>query len=250
MFNAQLDGAAANNAVPIRARNNWWGLRANATTNPGPAIAPTTNPPVPENPVNSQAAVDFLPFRAGPQSDPISGEFPVFSVPGPVNDSAPTVGVSTDKATYHLGENVVLSAAVGDDFGVKNVVFYDGPWAVGSADRKPYSVTYKLPTDISCATAHADRGGRGLGRPDGVLVGADRHRRGRLRDADPDGHPDGDRHGHAAADGPAAGRSVGRVRRPAAAAPDLGRRLRGRSRTRRPASSRSTSSWARPASAR
>ena len=151
VFNAQLDGAAANNAVPIRASNNWWGLRANATTNPGPAIAPTTNPPVPENPVNSQAAVDFLPFRAGPQSDPNSGEFPVFSVPGPVNDSAPTVGVSTDKATYHLGENVVLSAAVGDDFGVKNVVFYDGPWAVGSADRKPYSVTYKLPTDIACA---------------------------------------------------------------------------------------------------
>ena len=61
----------------------------------------------------------------------------------------------------------MLTAAVGDDFGVKNVVFYDGPWAVGSADRKPYSVTYKLPTDISCATAHADRGGRGLGRPDG-----------------------------------------------------------------------------------
>ncbi len=152
VFNAQLDGAAANNAIPIRAMNNWWGLRANATTNPGPAIAPTTNPPVPENPVNSQAAVDFLPFRAGPQSDPISGEFPVYNAPGPVNDSAPTVGVSTDKATYHLGENVVLSAAVGDDFGVKNVVFYDGPWAVGSADRKPYSVTYKLPTGISCAT--------------------------------------------------------------------------------------------------
>ena len=107
VFNAQLDGAAANNAVPIRAMNNWWGLRANATTNPGPAIAPTTNPPVPENPVNSQAAVDFLPFRAGPQSDPISGEFPVYNAPGPVNDSAPTVGVSTDKATYHLGENVV-----------------------------------------------------------------------------------------------------------------------------------------------
>ena len=153
VFNAQLDGTAANNAVPIRAMNNWWGLRANATTNPGPAIAPTTNPPVPENPVNSQAAVDFLPFRAGPQSDPNSGEFPVFNVPGPVNDTAPTVGVSTDKATYHLGENVVLSAAVGDDFGVKNVVFYDGPWAVGSADRKPYSVTYKLPTDISLRRA-------------------------------------------------------------------------------------------------
>ena len=76
---------------------------------------------MPENPVNGAVPAVGLPrpFRAGPQSDPISGEFPVFNVPGPVNDSAPTVGVSTDKATYHLGENVVLSAAVGDDFGVK-----------------------------------------------------------------------------------------------------------------------------------
>jgi hypothetical protein len=151
IFNAQLDGTTANNAVPIKAMNNWWGLRGNATTNPGPAIAPTTNPPTPENPVNSQAAVDFLPFRAGPQSDPQSGEFPVVNAPGRVNDTAPTVGISTDKATYHLGEEVDISAAVGDDFGVKNVVFYDGPWAVGSADRKPYTVSYTLPTDIGCA---------------------------------------------------------------------------------------------------
>ena len=218
VFNAQLDGAAANNAVPIQAENNWWGLRANATTNPGPAIAPTTNPPVPENPVNSQAAVDFA-VRAGPQSDPNSGEFPVFNVPGPVNDTAPTVGVSTDKATYHLGENVTLSAAVGDDFGVKNVVFYDGPWAVGSADRKPYSVDLQTADRHRLRAAHAYRGGRGLRRPDSVLVGADLDRRRRCATPTPTPTPTADPR-HAAADGPAADGPVGRVRRPAAAAPD------------------------------
>ena len=168
VFNVGLDGTTANTATPVRAENNWWGLRGTAAggTNPpppntGPAISPTTNPPIPENPVNGTGvvdgqgttsdAVDFFPFRNGPQSDPLTGEYPVFDVPGPVNDSAPSVGISTDKGTYSLGEDVVMTASVGDDFGVKNVVFYDGPFAVGSADRKPYTATYALPEDIGCA---------------------------------------------------------------------------------------------------
>jgi hypothetical protein len=121
-------------------------------------VSPTTNPPVPENPVNGTPdaatgsnAVSFVPFRGGPQSDPLTGEFAIYNAPGLVNDTAPTVGISTDKATYHLGDDVTLTAAAGDDFGVKNVVFYDGPYAVGNADRKPYTVTYTLPEDIACA---------------------------------------------------------------------------------------------------
>jgi len=59
VFNAQLDGAAANTAAPVKAENNWWGLRYTAvTTNAGPAISPTTNPPNPENPVNGTAVAD------------------------------------------------------------------------------------------------------------------------------------------------------------------------------------------------
>ena len=158
VFNAQLDGTAANNAVPIRAENNWWGLRGQrddqprsrdrADDQPAGAGEPGQRPQA----AAGSDAVDFC--RSATARSPIrsAASSPIYNVPGPVNDTAPTVGVSTDKATYHLGENVVLSAAVGDDFGVKNVVFYDGPWAVGSADRKPYSVTYKLPTDIACAT--------------------------------------------------------------------------------------------------
>ena len=70
-------------------------------TNNGPAISPTVNPPVPENPVNgtpvatddgtTSSAVDFLPFRSGPQSDPTTGQFPNIQAPAPVNDAAPTV---------------------------------------------------------------------------------------------------------------------------------------------------------------
>ena len=67
----------------LKAEGNWWGLRFNSQTNPGPAISPTTNPQMPENPVNGTAtvetghaaattsnAVDFYPYRSGPQSGP------------------------------------------------------------------------------------------------------------------------------------------------------------------------------------
>ena len=208
-FNVGLDGTSANTATPLTAQNNWWGLRgASSAVNTGPAVSPTTNPPVPENPVNGAAsaagsdAVSFVPFRGGPQSDPLTGEYAIYNAPGLVNDTAPTVGISTDKATYHLGDEATLTAAVGDDFGVRNVVFYDGPYAVGSADRKPYTVTYTLPEDIACAAAHADRGRRGLGRPDRVVFDDDRHRRRGLRGARPDPEPAAD---DRAAHGPVGG---------------------------------------------
>ena len=164
VFNVGLDGVTPNTAVPVRAENNWWGLRpasAGGGANNGPAISPTTNPPIPENPVNGAAAadpslgsdtVDFFPFRNGPQSDPNTGEFAVYDAPGVVNDTVPTVGLTTDKATYHRGDTATLTAAAGDDFGVRVVSFYDGPWMVGRADRKPYEVEYTLPSDIACAS--------------------------------------------------------------------------------------------------
>jgi hypothetical protein len=163
VYNAQLDGTTANTAVPVKAENNWWGLRTTAITtpNPGPAISPTTNPAVPENPVNgapvadgagtTSDAVDFFPFRDGLQSDPNTGEFPVIDVPGPVNDLAPTVTLSTDATTYHRGDLATLTAAPADDFGVHSVTFYDGAAVVGVLTTKPYRLGYRIPSDILCS---------------------------------------------------------------------------------------------------
>jgi len=96
-------------------------------------------------------AVDFRPFRSGIQSDPNTGEFAIADVPGPVNDAAPTVTLSTDKLTYKHGEKVTLTAAPADDFGVKEVVFYDGAWQVGAVAKKPYKATYTIPWDVTCS---------------------------------------------------------------------------------------------------
>jgi len=164
VYNAQLDGTTANTAVPVNAVNNWWGLRTgNVTTgNPGPVISPTTNPPAPENPVNGTAipdgtattsdAVDFFPFRNGFQSDPNTGEFPVLDVPGPVNDSAPSVTIATDATSYHHGSKVTITAAPSDDFGVHDVTFYDGAWQIGKVTTKPYRLTYTIPSDVTCVS--------------------------------------------------------------------------------------------------
>jgi hypothetical protein len=167
VYNVQLDGVTANTAVPVKAENNWWGLRTgNVTTgNPGPAISPTTNPPVPENPVNGTAvpdsvtpasntsdAVDFFPFRNGFQSDPNTGEYPVIDVPGPVNDSAPSVTIATDAGSYHHGDKVAITAAPSDDFGVHDVTFYDGAWQIGRVTTKPYKLNYTVPYDVTCAS--------------------------------------------------------------------------------------------------
>ena len=82
VYNVEADGTTAS-AVPVPAPANWWGLRFTPPTpNTGPAVSPTTNPPVPENPVNS--AVDFLPFRSGAQSDPQSGQYTNIQAPMPV----------------------------------------------------------------------------------------------------------------------------------------------------------------------
>ena len=165
LMNVGLDGATANSATPAEAENNWWGLRFNAQTgNSGPWISPAFNPPTPETAVNGAAvadeatpasntsdAVDFFPYRNGFQSDTGAGQFPTLDVPGPVNDAAPAVDFATDKATYHLGDTVRFTATPTDDFGVRSLMFYDGPWLVASASNIPYVASYRLPTDIGCA---------------------------------------------------------------------------------------------------
>lgn len=162
-YNVGLDGTTPNAANPLGAIENWWGLAVNATTgNAGPAISPTTNPKYQENPVNGTAeadgsgttsnTVDFFPFRNGSQSDPNTGEFPVVYAPLPVNDAAPTIGLSTDKPAYALGETVTLTAAASDDFGVTEITFYEGNTPIATVIPPADTATVTIPADAACTT--------------------------------------------------------------------------------------------------
>jgi hypothetical protein len=143
------------------AENNWWGLYDTATTNPGPAIAPTTNPNSGENPVTGTAtvetattqttsnSVDFYPYRNGSQSHPTTGQFPVLSAPIPVSDAAPKVTLSAP-ATAAPGDTITLSASPTDDFGVKGVRFTSGAATLGSAAVPPYTQSVSIPADAAC----------------------------------------------------------------------------------------------------
>jgi hypothetical protein len=145
----------------LKAEGNWWGLRYNSQTNPGPAISPTTNPQVPENPVNGTAtvetvsggttsnSVDFYPYRSGPQSDPTNGEYPVLTAPIPVDDAAPTVSLAAP-ASAARGASVALTATAGDDFGIKRVRFAEGTTTLGTAATPPYTVNVTIPADAAC----------------------------------------------------------------------------------------------------
>ncbi len=160
VYNAEADGTTPS-AVPVDAPNNWWGLRGTPPpTNNGPAISPTYNPPIPENPVNgapvvteagtTSSAVDFLPFRSGPQSDPTTGQFPNVQAPMPVSDAGPTVTLAVNDDTVSRGETLTLFATAEDDFGIKRVTFYDGSTVLGSVTAPPYTQTFKVPSDAPC----------------------------------------------------------------------------------------------------
>ena len=171
VVNAAGDNTA-DAANPLMAENNWWGLCSPVGTNRcngepagntqppnnGPAVSPTRNPGYPENPVNGVAAaegsttVDFRPYRSGPQSDPNTGQFPVVPAPIPVSDAAPAVTVSVDRTEYFPGETVLITAAPSDDFGIRQVTFFDGATDLGS-DRTPvYSAAFTLPKGQACGT--------------------------------------------------------------------------------------------------
>lgn len=165
-INALADGTTANTTTPLSAENNWWGLRyttpaGNPTPNTGPAIAPTSNPPIPENPVNGAAvadgagttsdAVDFFPFRNGFQGDPVNGQFTVAQAPLPVNDAAPTVGLAASTPKAARGATVTLTATPADDFGTAAVTFYDGTDVIGTAKGRTFTMAYRVPLDAPCA---------------------------------------------------------------------------------------------------
>lgn len=169
IYNVGLDGTTANTGTPVNAENNWWGLRTNATLNPGPVVSPATNPPYQENPVNGAAtvdatcldsngaavpgsdAVDFCPFRNGNQGDPNTGQLPVAYAPLPISDAGPTVALSTDSATYNRGDTVTMTANASDDFGIAKITFYDGADQVGVAIPPDDDATFTVPANAACA---------------------------------------------------------------------------------------------------
>jgi hypothetical protein len=144
------------------AENNWWGLAIRATTNLGPALAPTTNPPFPENPVNGavatdgsggSTAVDFFPFRGGVQSDSDAGEYAIAQAPLPVDDEAPKgVSLVASTASPAPGQTVTLTAGATDDFGIQRMRIYDGASAVSDMSKPPYTTTVTIPASAACGS--------------------------------------------------------------------------------------------------
>jgi hypothetical protein len=172
VLNVANDGVTAQTGNPnateqqtwgnlIKAEGNWWGLRYSSVTNPGPAISPTTNPQVPENPVNGTAtvetatggttsnSVDFFPYRSGPQSDPTNGELPVLTAPIPVDDAAPTVSLS-GPASAAPGATITLTANAADDFGIKRVRFAEGTTTLATDTAPPYTASVTIPANAVC----------------------------------------------------------------------------------------------------
>ena len=120
VLNTTSDGTTPN-TTPVTATNDWWGLRTGSVSlpNPGPAVWPdivsppatTSNPPVPENPVNGSpvadpacpggvsdsSAVTFCPYRDSDQADSVNGELPIPDAPGPATEpTGCTNGVQLD----------------------------------------------------------------------------------------------------------------------------------------------------------
>ncbi|HEX5609028.1 MAG TPA: hypothetical protein VFX45_02930 [Solirubrobacterales bacterium] len=164
VFNVQLDGTTANTGTRVLAEGNWWGLRTNqnVTANLGPAISPTTNPSIQENPVNgvpvadgngtSSSAVDFFPFRNGNQADPNDGQLPVVYAPLPVSDFGPSTSITSDKGDYDLGEVVHLTARASDDFGVTSVAFFNGDALIDTVEAPADTLDFEIPANAACAT--------------------------------------------------------------------------------------------------
>ena len=156
-------GEFANNGNLLKAENNWWGVRNNGTlpVTPPPPISPTTNPPVPENPVNGTAtaetatggttsnSVDYFPYRSGPQSDPITGAWPVLTAPMPIDDAIPTAAPERSRLGQ-AGRDDHAHRQGSDDFGIKRVRFADGATTLSIATLPPYTATATIPANATC----------------------------------------------------------------------------------------------------
>jgi hypothetical protein len=182
-LNLQADGVTNNTGVKTNnagtqnvflAENNWWGLRITAPagtpgSNTGPAVAPTTTPPWPENPVggavtpdsetataSTSTSVDFYPYRAGVASDPDDGQFTLADAPLPMDDAAPTgVTVSASATSIAPGGSVTLTATGTDDYGVKRIRFYDGGTLVGDTTAASPTTTVAIPSDATCGSTRS-----------------------------------------------------------------------------------------------
>lgn len=162
VINVLADGTTAN-PVAVPAEQNWWGLRFTpGPGNLGPAISPAFNPPIPENPVNgaptpdeddatktTSTAVDFFPYRAGPQSDPQTGQFANIQAPQPISDAGPALAL-TAPATVARGTSLTVTATASDDIGVAAVRFFQGTEEIGRATAPPYAATLAIPADAPC----------------------------------------------------------------------------------------------------
>ena len=167
VYNVLQDGSSANTTTPVVAEDNWWGLNSTAAVNTGPAVSPASNPSAPENPVNGTArpdadatpdedcppptgntstAVDFFPYRNGSQGDANCGQWPVVGVI-PANDAAPSGTLSSDKPAAARGSAFTLTAGATDDFGVKEVTFYEGASVLGTDSTPPYTYTVAVTED-------------------------------------------------------------------------------------------------------
>ncbi|MGB7686303.1 MAG: hypothetical protein WBL45_11040 [Solirubrobacterales bacterium] len=166
IFSVGLDGVTPNQATPVAASSNWWGLRVTQDNtgngrNLGPAISPTTNPryqetavngaPTPDGAGTTSTAVDFFPFRDGNQADPNTGQLPVVYAPLPVNDTGPSIELSTGKAEYDRGEMVRMTAAAADDFGVTSISFFNGTELVGQVTPPANTASFAIPANALCA---------------------------------------------------------------------------------------------------
>ena len=158
VINVEADGTTAS-AVAVPAPTNYWGVRFTPSTNTGPLISPAFNPPVPENPVNgdpvvtddgtTSSAVQFLPFRSGPQSDPLTGQFPNIQAPMPISDAGPGITLSAP-ATAARGSTIMLTATASDDFGIKQVAFYEGTASSARPTSRRTRSPTRCPTDAEC----------------------------------------------------------------------------------------------------
>ncbi len=172
----------------LKAENNWWGENyyrpANGGPgNLGPAISPTINPPIPENPVGGTGttdtttsitpcgdvagtsyaplptgatgtttsnSVDFTPYRSGQQASN-TGEFAIADAPVPVDDAAPAVTLSAPAEALR-GTAVQLAASPSDDFGVRQVRFAEGSTTLGTTSASPFTFTTTIPADAACGS--------------------------------------------------------------------------------------------------
>ena len=73
------------------------------------------------------------------------------TAPLPVDDAAPTAGLSAP-ATADRGTAITLTAAAGDDFGVKRVRFADGGTTLGTVTAPPYTLAATIPADAACGS--------------------------------------------------------------------------------------------------